>query len=99
MRRSRGAGGGGVGYPDPEIRGRGSVSKFFFRPFGPQFGLKIREAPSPDPPLSRNPNCFQMFLKMYAMQMACFTDLNTKIVKQCLVSRGGNAPLKNLKLN
>ena len=32
-----------------------------------------------------------MFFKMYAMQMACFTDFNTKIVKQCLVSAGGNA--------
>ena len=29
---------------------------------------------------------------MYAMQMACFTDFNTKIVKQCLVSTGANAP-------
>ena len=37
----------------------------------------------------RNPNFFQMFFKMYAMQMECFTDFNTKIVKQCLVSTGG----------
>ena len=33
-------------HPDPEIRGRGggvdAVSKFFFRPFGLQFGLKIK---------------------------------------------------------
>ena len=28
---------------------------------------------------------------MYAMQMACFTDFNTKIVKQRLVSTGANA--------
>ena len=28
------------------------------------------------------------FLKMYVMQMACFPDFNTKIVKQCLVSTG-----------
>ena len=35
-------GGGGVGgcHPDPEIRGA-PVSKRFFRPFGPQFGLNI----------------------------------------------------------
>ena len=33
-----------------------------------------------------------MFFKMYVMQMACFTDFNTKIVKQCLVSTGANAP-------
>jgi len=35
-----GAGGGG-GHPDPQIRGRRSP-KIFFRPFVPQFGLKIR---------------------------------------------------------
>ena len=39
----------------------------------------------------RNPNCFQMFFKMITMQMKCFTDFNTKIVKQCLVSTEGNA--------
>ena len=33
-----------------------------------------------------------MFFKMYAMQMECFTDFNTKIVKQCLVSTEDNAP-------
>ena len=50
-------GGGGGGHPDPEIRGRGGVQKIFFRLFGPQFGLKIREggsaplAPPLDPPL------------------------------------------------
>ena len=32
-----GGGGGGGGHPDPEIRWGG-----FFRPFGPQFGLRIR---------------------------------------------------------
>ena len=36
---------GEPGHPGPEIRG-GGVSKNFFRPFGPQFGLKIR-GPSP----------------------------------------------------
>ena len=41
----------GSGHPDPEIRGGGRWSeKIFFRPFGPQFGLKVR-APL-DPPLN-----------------------------------------------
>ena len=31
---------------DPEIRG-GGLQKDFFRLFGPQFGLKVRGAPSP----------------------------------------------------
>ena len=31
----------GRSHPDPEIRG-GSLKKIFFRPFGPQFSLKIR---------------------------------------------------------
>ena len=34
-------GGGGNDHPDPEMRGT-PVSKKFFRPFGPQFGLKIK---------------------------------------------------------
>ena len=34
------------GHPGPEIRGGGGSQKTFFRPFGPQFGLKIR-GPSP----------------------------------------------------
>ena len=33
--------GGGGGDPDPEIEGSG-FKKNFFRPFGPQFGLKLR---------------------------------------------------------
>ena len=40
-----GGGGGGGRDPDPEIRGGGGVGglhKQFFRPFGPQFGLKLR---------------------------------------------------------
>ena len=37
---------GGGGHPDPEISG-GGLQKDFFLPFGPQFGLKIRGAPSP----------------------------------------------------
>ena len=39
-----GGGGGGGRDPDPEIRGGGvgGLHKQFFRPFGPQFGLKLR---------------------------------------------------------
>ena len=33
--------GGGAGHPEPEIR-EGRSPKQLFRPFGPQFGLKIR---------------------------------------------------------
>ena len=42
---------GGNDYPDPEMRGA-AVSKKFFRPFGPQFSLKIRGGaggPGPSP--------------------------------------------------
>ena len=42
-----GGGGGGGDHPDPEIRGGGRLLKKFFRPFGPQFGLKIRGCPGP----------------------------------------------------
>ena len=44
--RGRGRG----GRPDPAIRGEGvggAVSEIFFRPLGPQFGLKIRGRPGP----------------------------------------------------
>ena len=40
-------GGGGGGHPDPEIRGGG-------RPFGSQFGLKIRGGPGPPGPSPRS---------------------------------------------
>ena len=36
-----GVGGGGSSRPDPEIRGAQSP-KNYFRPFRPQFGIKIR---------------------------------------------------------
>ena len=39
-------GGGGAGHPDPEIIGGGAVFKKKCRPFGPQFGPKIRPGPS-----------------------------------------------------
>ena len=42
---------GGSGHPDPEIRGEagggGQSLKYFFQPFRPQFGLKIRGAGPP----------------------------------------------------
>ena len=37
---------GGLGHPDPEMRG-GSLQKIFFRPFGSQFGLQIRGGRAP----------------------------------------------------
>ena len=41
---------GRPGHPDPEITGEGrGVKKEFFRPFGPQFGLKIGGAGPPGP--------------------------------------------------
>ena len=59
-------GGGGGGYPDPGIKRGGagraiSKKKKCFRPFVPQFGLKIRwgaapRAPFLDPPLQENEN-------------------------------------------
>ena len=43
----------GGGYPDPEIRGWPGLKKKIFRPFGPQFGLKIGggggQGPVPSP--------------------------------------------------
>ena len=51
-------GGEGGGHPDPLKKGGGGgggLQKIFYRPFGPQFGLKIRGAcplaPPPDPSL------------------------------------------------
>ena len=42
---------GGGGHPYPEIRGEAGLKIFFFQPFGPQFGLKLRRGPPLDPPL------------------------------------------------
>ena len=44
-------GGGGVGHPDPEIKG-GPGLKNVFWPFWPQFGLKIRGLSWPPGPSS-----------------------------------------------
>ena len=51
----RGGGGGGRGgHPDPE-KGRGpSLKKTFFRPFGPQLGLKLGGGPGPPGPSPRS---------------------------------------------
>ena len=52
--RGWGGGDGRGGHPNHEItRGAGIQKKRFFRPFGPQFGLKIRGNGTPplDPPL------------------------------------------------
>ena len=53
----RGEGSEGSDHPDPEMRGA-AVSKKFFRPFGPQFSLKIRgeqgaRVPPLDPPMAK----------------------------------------------
>ena len=47
--KREGEGGGGSSHPDPGIKG-GCLKKNFFRPFGPQFGVKIRGDPPLDPP-------------------------------------------------
>ena len=53
----RGGALGGNDHPDSEMRGV-AVSKKFFRPFGPQFSLKIRgeqgaRVPPLDPPMAK----------------------------------------------
>ena len=54
------------GHPDPEIRRAGAVSKFFFRPFGPQFGLRKGRGgeggrtPPLDPPLHKVVTCINI---------------------------------------
>ena len=54
-----GGGGKGCAHPDPQIkRGGGAlVSKFFFRLFGPQFGLKVRVAGGPLPRICHCVHC------------------------------------------
>ena len=43
--------------PDPAIRGASLKKPNFFRPFGPQFGLKLKAAGPPNFPLSDPPPC------------------------------------------
>ena len=58
---SGGGGGGGPGHPAPEIRGGPDLKINFFRPFGPQSGLKIRGAGPPGPfPGSATEHCFEL---------------------------------------
>ena len=45
--------GGGGGHLDPEVRGSPGLKKIIFRPFGPQFGLKVRGAGPLAPPLDQ----------------------------------------------
>ena len=53
---------GGGGHPDPGIRGAG-FKKRFFRPFGPQFGLKIRGSRALRPPWIRH--CIRTLFKIF----------------------------------
>ena len=63
----RGGGEGGGDHPDPEIRGGAVSSKNFFRPFGPQFGLKIRGCSAPPPGSSprQSLRCFNFSIACY----------------------------------
>ena len=50
------------GNPDPDIRRGGRSPKKISRPFGPQFGLKIREGPGPPGP---SPGSATLYNKWY----------------------------------
>ena len=68
----RGGGVGGHSHSEPEIRGRGSLKTNFFRPLGPQFGLKIRGGhPSPG---SVTASCSVTHLLAYTQQLELFRD-------------------------
>ena len=55
---------GRPGHPEPEITGEGrGIKKNFFRPFGPQFGLKIRGAGPSGVPL------LDLSLNVYGIQL------------------------------
>ena len=54
--------GGGGGHPDPEIRGRGPVSKKIFGPFGPHLVQKIRWGGGGGLPWILH--CFSCYLKL-----------------------------------
>ena len=73
---------GGPCHPDPEIMRGSSLQKSFFRPFGPQFGLKIeggggraRRAPPLDPPLEcgreEKPDAKAVFRPFIVLKKQC----------------------------
>ena len=67
------------GHPDPEIGGD-PVSKFFFRPFRPQFGLKIRGgggAPGSSPG-SANEKWSQLFTRGGLLQELSIVRLSSE---------------------
>ena len=55
--------GGGSSHQDPEIRGGAVSRKKRFRPLGPQFGLKLRGAPSPGSTNDNNNNTLIQSIK------------------------------------
>ena len=62
--------GRGSGHPDHKIRGWPGLKKFFFWPFGPHFGLKIRGGGPPGPsPRSATEIQFRAYL--YEVSRAC----------------------------
>ena len=83
----RWGGGGGGGNSDPEIR-EGPVSpKIFFRPFGPQFGLKIRAGGGAGPPVpspgSANGEWFEPrshFMSRLSLIVRVYVVLNRTVV-------------------
>ena len=82
-----GGGGAGGGNSDPEIR-EGPVSqKIFFRPFGPQFGLKIRAGGGAGPPVpspgSANGEWFEPrshFMSRLSLIVRVYVVLNRTVV-------------------
>ena len=64
---------GGGGHPDPDIR-RGGLKKIFSRPFGPQFGLKLRGEPGPPEPLPWIRHCGrEMYKNVKRTCKACYS--------------------------
>ena len=64
---SYGGGGGGGVHPDPEIRGWPGLKKKFFRPFGPQFGLKIRGGHGPPGPSPGSPTGYSVNIALFSL--------------------------------
>ena len=74
----------GPGHPDRDIRGGGGGRRFkkknFLRPFGHQFGLKIRGAQAPlapplDLPLDLNPLFSHFYLDLFSVTYMIKTQL------------------------